>query len=385
MKRSAGILLCCVVTLLALGMVMVFSVISAQASTMSVGVRFLVRHLMWIGIGLFGLVMAWRTDYRKLEKRWMIIAGVALVLLVLVLIPGIGTEKNMARRWIRLGPIGIQPSECAKLAVLVAVSAIVARRRGDVRNLRRGVLPPMAVAGVAAILIVLQPDFGTAVIVGTLGALVVLAAGAPLWPIAMAGVAGGVGVTELVLRSPAKLERLLAFLDPWKYLDGAGYQVVHSLISLGSGGVTGRGLGASKQKLFFLPESSTDFILAIIGEELGLVGTLMVIVILAILIRQGMRISEQAPDAFGSLLAFGITMMITLQGVMHIAVVSASMPTKGIGLPFMSAGGSSLLVCMTGVGILMSIARHSYAVASDELLATEPTSVDLREGMAAAQ
>ena len=368
MKRSAGILLCCVATLLAIGMVMVFSVISAQGSTMSVGVRFLIRHLIWIGIGLAGLAVAWRTDYRKLEKYWTVTAAAALGLLVLVLIPGVGTKMHSARRWLRLGPIGIQPSECAKLAVLVAVSALVARRRCHIRSFWRGVLPPMAVAAVASVLIIAQPDFGTAVIVGALGAIVVLAAGAPLWPVAAAGVLGGAGVTLLVFRSPAKLERLLAFVNPWKYLDGAGYQVVHSLIALGSGGISGRGLGASKQKLFFLPESSTDFLLAIVGEELGLIGTLAVILVFAVLIRQGLRISEQAPDAFGSLLAFGITMMITLQTVMHIAVVSASMPTKGIGLPFMSSGGSSLLVCMTGVGVLMSIAGRSPGAASDDIV-----------------
>lgn len=361
MNRSANILLCCVITLAALGTVMVFSAISARATSLGVGLGYLVKHVIWIGIGLAGMLVMWRVDFRMLERRWLLVAVVGFVLLAAVLIPGIGACRHGARRWIRFGPMGIQPSECVKLTMLVAVCHLVARSGEGIRNLRKGVLPPLAIAGAAALLIVVEPDFGTAALVGALGVLVVLAAGAPVTPIAAVGAAGASGLAFLIWRSPAKLARVFAFLDPWKHKDAAGYQVVHSLISLGSGGLFGRGLGAGRQKLFYLPEADTDFIFSIVGEELGLIGTLVVVVLFVVLIRQGMLISERAPNAFGSLLAFGITMMIALQAIMHMAVVSASMPTKGIGLPFVSSGGSSLLVCMTGVGILMNIASQSRA------------------------
>ena len=359
MNRNSSILLCCVLTLAALGAVMVFSVISARASTVGVGVKYLLKHLLWVGIGLAGMTVMSRIDYRDLQKRWVYIAVIGFVVLIAVLVPGVGTFKNGARRWIRLGPVGFQPSECAKMAVLVTVCSLLARRRGERMTLKRDLLPPMAVVGVASCLILLEPDFGTAALVGAIGTFVVLASGAPLWPVAGAGAAGIGGLAYLITRSPGRLQRVFAFLDPWKYQDGKGYQAIHSLISLGSGGLLGRGLGASRQKLFYLPESDTDFILAIVGEELGLIGTLGVIIVFVILVRQGMLISERAPDAFGSLMAFGITMMIGLQAVMHIAVVTASMPTKGIALPFVSSGGSSLVVSMTGVGLLLSIARRT--------------------------
>jgi len=361
MKKNASILLCCVLTLAALGAVMVFSVISARASTVGVGVKYLLKHLLWAVIGLTGMTLAARFDYRKLQRRWPLIAGIALLLLVAVRVPGIGTCKNGAWRWIRFGPVGFQPSECAKMAVIVTVAVLLTRRKTELMTLKRDVLAPMAVVAGAMALIVVEPDFGTAALVAGVGTLMVLASGAPVWPLAAASAAGAGGLGFLIWRSPTRLARVFAFLDPWKHQDRAGYQVVHSLISLGSGGLAGRGLGASRQKLFYLPESDSDFILAVIGEELGLIGTLAVIVVFLLIVRQGMAISERASDPFGAFLAFGITMMIGLQALIHIAVVTASMPTKGIALPFVSSGGSSMVVSMTAVGVLLSIAARAQA------------------------
>ena len=361
MRRTTGILLCCVAALLALGMVMVFSVVSARASALSVGVKYLAKHAIWAAIGLVGLWLMSRLDYRRLERNRWLIAALGAAVLIAVLIPGIGTKRNSARRWLRFGPVGFQPSEMAKLALLVTVSAMVARRGEGIRDFRRGLLPCMAVVGVASVLILAEPDFGTAALVGGVGTLVILAGGARLAPIAAAGGVGVAALSLLIWQSHTRLERVFAFLDPWGNQDtAAGYHVKHSLTALGSGGLVGR---SGMQKLFFLPESDADFLFSIIGEELGLVGTLGVIVVFVILIRQGMRVSERAPDAFGALLAFGITLMIALQALMHIAVVTASMPTKGITLPFVSSGGSSLLVSMMGIGILLNIAAHEHAEA----------------------
>ncbi len=206
-----------------------------------------------------------------------------------------------ARRWIRFyGPIGFQPSEIAKLALLVALCGMAARRGDRMRSLRSGLLPCMAVVGLTAGLILVEPDFGTAALIGIIGSLVVLVAGAPVWPMAAASSAGIAGAAVLVWRSPVRQARVLAFLDPAQHLDGAGYQLMHSLISLGSGGLLGRGLGASRQKLFFLPEPETDFIFAVIGEELGLIGALAVIFLFVLILWQGMKIASRARDSFGA-------------------------------------------------------------------------------------
>ena len=356
MKRTNSILLCCAGTLLALGVVMVFSVISARATTVGVGVKYLAKHLLWAGIGLSGLLAMSRLNYRWLQKRHVLIGIVAAVLLVAVLVPGIGTKRNGARRWIRLGPVGFQPSEVAKLALLVTVSAMVAQRGSRMREFRAGFVPCIAVTAAAAVLIIAEPDFGTAALVGGVGTLLILAGGARFEPIAAAGAVGLGTLSFLVWQSPSRLVRIFAFLDPWKHKDAAGYQVIQSLTALGSGGLVGR---TGMQKLYFLPESDTDFIFSIIGEQFGLIGAVAVILLFVIITRQGMLISERAPDAFGGLLALGITAMIALQAIMHIAVVTASIPTKGIALPFVSSGGSSLVVCMVGIGMLMNIASQA--------------------------
>ena len=227
------------------------------------------------------------------------------------------------------------------------------------RSVRFGLLPCMAVVGATAALILVEPDYGTAALIGIIGSLVVLVAGAPVWPMAAAAFTGLAGAAALVWHSPVRQARVLAFLDPAQHLDGAGYQLMHSLISLGSGGLFGRGLGASRQKLFFLPEPETDFIFAVIGEELGLIGALAVIFLFVLILRQGMKIASRARDPFGALLAFGITALVVFQALIHIAVVTASMPTKGIVLPLVSSGGSSIVVTLAAIGVLLNIASQA--------------------------
>ena len=358
MKRSSGLLLCCVCTLLALGTVMIFSVISAHATTVGVAVKYLLKHVLWVAIAVAAMVAMSRLDYRRLQRQWWLVGAVGLILLIAVLVPGIGTLKNGARRWIRLGPVGFQPSESAKLAMLVALCAVIVWRGEGIRDISRGLLPCLALVGGAASLILAEPDFGTAFLVGMVGIIVVVAAGARVMPIVGAALVGLGGLTLLLLKSPARLERVFAFLEPAAHQNAAGYQAYHSLVALGSGGLPGR---VGMQKLFYLPAADSDFVLAIIGEELGLIGTLAVVVAFALIVRQGMQISRDAPDAFAGLLAFGITVMIASQALIHIAVVTASMPTKGITLPFVSSGGSSLVVSMAGIGILLNIASRRQA------------------------
>lgn len=350
-------MLCCVCTLLALGTVIIFSVISARATTVSVGVEYLLKHVLWVAIGVAALVVMCRLDYHHLQRKWWLVGAVGLVVLVAVLVPGIGTLKNGARRWIRIGPVGFQPSEYAKVAMLVVLCAVIARCGEGIRDIPRGLLPCLAVVGGTASLILAEPDFGTAFLVGTIGLLVIVAAGARVMPLVAAGLAGLGGLTLMLLKSPERLQRVFAFLEPELHRGAAGYQAYHSLVALGSGGVPGR---EGMQKLFYLPAADSDFIFAIVGEELGLIGTLAVVAAFALIVRQGMQISRRASDAFGGLLAFGITIIIALQALIHIAVVTASMPTKGITLPFVSSGGSSLVAGLAAVGILLNIASQGH-------------------------
>jgi cell division protein FtsW len=357
MNKTSGIVLCCVATLLALGAVMVYSVISSKASTLEIGTWYLMKHLLWVTTGVVAMLALSRVDYHRYERWVWPVAIAAGVLLVLVLAPGIGTLKNGARRWLRFGPVGFQPSEVAKIALIVVVAAMCARRGEKMREYSNMALC-MAVVLVASALIVLEPDFGTAALVGGIGTLMVLTAGAPLLPVGVVGALATAGAATLIWHSPARADRVLAFLNPWTHDGRAAYQVQHSLIALGSGGITGRGLGGGQQKIFFLPEPDTDFIFAITGEELGLIGALVVLAVFVVLVRQGMKISARARDPFGALLAFGVTVMIAIQALMHVAVVTASMPTKGIALPFVSSGGSSIVISLIGIGILLSVSAQ---------------------------
>ena len=373
MGRTERVLVCCVATLICLGVVMIYSVASARSADPREGGLALARQLVWVGMGCAGLLIAYRVNYRKLSDAHFQVLLVALVLLVAVLAPGIGTIRHGARRWIRMNwLIGFQPSEFAKLALCIFLAGFLSRRQERLGEFRNGFLPVMCVIGIVSGLILLEPDFGTAVLVGVVGAMMAIVAGVRVLHMAAAACVAAPMLLLALWRSPARWARIAAFLDPWSHESGAGYQVIQSLIALGSGGLIGRGLGASHQKLYFLPEARTDFIFAIVGEELGAAGTVAVVFLFAILLREGLRVAGRAQDAFGSLLAFGITMMLGLQAAMNMAVVTGSVPTKGIALPFVSAGGSSLWCSMVGVGLLMQIARRNPAPSLEDRGMEEP-------------
>jgi len=285
--------------------------------------------------------------------------------MILVLIPGIGVGNYGATRWIKLGPLPlpqVQPSEFAKLALIVYMSAWLAHKGNRVRELTYGFVPFALLLIVVTALIMAQPDMGTSfVVVATAGCLFFVA-GANLFHFFVAAAGGVVGFLYLIVHSGYRSDRIQAFLNPWADPRDTGWHTIQTLIALGSGGITGLGLGASRQKFYYVPNAHTDAIFAIIGEELGLMGSAAVILLFAILAWRGFRIAFKAPDRFGRLLATGITCMILVQAATNIAVVTNTLPYTGITLPFISFGGSSLLVCMVGVGLLLGVSRHDRAI-----------------------
>lgn len=347
--------------LLCLGLVMVHSagMVTADQRFGSPN-YFLIRHAIHLMLGCFTLAVLSVWDYHRLTKHWRWLLLAALILLILVLIPGIGTKLNGARRWISLKIFTLQSSEIAKVLLIAAVAGWAASRREAIGTFRRGFLPAAAIVFGAVGLIACEPDLGTAILVGAMLSGMLFVAGVRL----------SHALPALVLALPAaallawsKLEyirgRWETFADGTADPLGKGYHINQAMIAQGSGGWFGLGLGSGQSKLLYLPESHNDFILSVIGEELGLLGAGAVICCFALLVWLGWRIAAGAPDKLGALIAVGVTLMIGLQALMHIAVVTHSMPTKGIGLPLVSYGGSSMIAMPAAIGLLLNVAGHS--------------------------
>jgi cell division protein FtsW len=355
-------LLVAVLALLAVSVVMVYSSSSVVAlTTYDDPTYFMKRQIIWAFVGLAFMVLAMFTDHRALSDQRAVIGllVITLALLVATFVPGVGRTINGARRWIKLGGLTFQPSELAKFVVIVYVSYALAKKGERIRDFMNGLAPPLVVTAAFAGLAVLQPDFGAAVTMACVALILLFAGGANLLHI------GGIAATALpaailaVAHSPYRLRRIFAFLDPWADPRGAGHQIIQSFLAFGSGGVLGRGLGEGRQKLLFLPERHSDFIYAVIGEELGLIGALVVLVLFFVILWRGVRISLSAGDRFGKFLALGITLLICTQGLINMAVVTGLLPTKGIALPLVSYGGSSLVVTLGAVGVLLNISREA--------------------------
>ncbi len=340
------------------GLVMVFSASAVVAGNrFHDSVFFLKRQLAWLTFGMVLLHLASRMDYLLWRRLAIPLLILTIALLIAVLVPGVGVAAKGARRWLRLGAISIQPAEMAKLVMVLYLAAYLAKKRDRVRQFTAGFLPPVIVIGVVTGFILLQPDLGTVVVIGLVSLSLLYLGGARLTHLAGLMLLLIPVAAALVLGSGYRRQRLMTFLSPWQDPTDAGFQVTQSFLAFGNGGVLGVGLGAGKQKLFFLPEAHTDFVLALVGEELGLVGTSAIILLFAVLVLKGFQISARARDPFGRDLALGITLLLGLQALINAGVATGLLPTKGLTLPFISYGGSSLLMSLVSIGILLSISR----------------------------
>jgi cell division protein FtsW len=350
-----------VVGLLGFGVVMVYSASAILATDRFHDTYFfLKKQCFWAALGLAVLWAVMGVDFRRWRPIVLPLLVVAVALLLLVL--PLGQEINGTRRWLRWGPISFQPTELAKLALVLYLADFLARRRDVIVSFWRGFLPPLVVTGGMAALILRQPDLGSSVALVAVVGCVLFVAGARLWHMAVVGAAALPVIVMAVAGASYRLRRVFAFLDPWADPRGAGFQIIQSYLALGGGGLTGRGLGESKQKLFYLPEPHTDFIFAIVGEELGFVGAVVTVVLFGLLLWRGVRIALRVADPFGAYTAFGLTAMLATQALVNLGVVVGLLPTKGLPLPFVSFGGSSLLVAMVGVGIMLNISQHADLV-----------------------
>jgi cell division protein FtsW len=361
--KSDRVLFITTVILVGLSIVMVYSA-SAVVGLEHYGspTLFLVKQTMWALLGLAMLWVVMRIDYRHYREPvfiWSCLGVVGLALVAVLFMPPV----NNARRWFSIGGLGVQPSEVAKLAAIFFIAAILERRMNRINEIRYALVPIVVVLIVLVGLILIEPDFGTSMSLVLIAAVMIFAAGLNYSYLIGVALVSAPVVATLIMSAGYRRRRLLAFLDPWQDPLGDGFQIIQSLIAVGTGGVWGRGLMNGIQKLFFLPEPHTDFIYAVISEELGLVGATAVLVCFLIVTWRGMRVALRAPDSFGSFLAIGLTAMVALQAMVNISVVIGLMPTKGIPLPLVSFGGSSLLMNLVGMGILLNVSQHASSEA----------------------
>jgi cell division protein FtsW len=360
-RRGRGdlVLLAAVGSLVALGILMVFDVTYFYGQERyGDPFRFFRMHLISIGAGTLALVVAARV--RSAVYRRVALPAVALgvIGIVLVLTPA-GASHGGAQRWLHVAGLSLQPSELTKLSLVLFLAWWLARQRDRIGEFKKGMLPPLLVVGAIAGLLLLEPDFGTAVLLGMVLMTMLFVAGVPARHIAPLFAVSVPALVLLVGTSAYRRVRFLSFLDPWRDPRDAGFQLVQSFITFASGGIFGRGLGESRQKMFYLPAAHTDFIFSVIGEELGLLGALAVLLVFSLLVYRGIRISLRHPDEFGRLLAFGLTALLALQALVNMAVVLGLLPTKGLALPFLSYGGSAMVVSLISAGMLYGLSRES--------------------------
>jgi len=346
--------------LVSIGVVMVYSASAiVAADRFQDPYFFLKKQLVWAVLGFASLWAAMRLDYHRLAPAAIPLLALSLALLVLVLVPPFSQEIHGTRRWFRWGAVSFQPAELGKLALVCYLARFFAGRREPPTGFRADHLPPLLVTGAMAGLVLLQPDLGSSLTMLVLVFGLLFLAGARAKLIALVAVAALPVIAIAVAMAPYRLRRIATFLDPWGDPHGGGFQIIQSYLALGSGGWLGRGLGESRQKLFYLPEPHTDFIFAIIGEELGFAGALAVVGLFAVVVWRGLRVGLRAPDPFGAYLALGLTLLLASQTVVNLGVVTGMLPTKGLPLPFVSFGGSAILTTMAASGMLLNISQYA--------------------------
>jgi len=347
-------------TLLGIGLIMVFSSSAVTANLWyDDAYHFFKRQLIWALIGITAMIVIMKINYFRLKDFAVPLMIITVICLILVQTP-LGVETKGSSRWLNIGPLGrLAPSEMAKLAVVMFMAKALDYNLENIKSFKRGVLPFLLMLAFIGGLIYIQPDLGTTFAVAATVIFLLFAAGAKLSHLGLIVLSGLGALAAAIAVAPYRLARFIAFLKPWEDPTDKGYQTIQSFYALGSGGLFGMGLGRSRQKFFYLPEPHTDFIFAILGEELGFIGAFVVIALFLLFAWRGFKIAINAPDTFGNLLAAGITIMIVLQAAINIGVVSGMLPVTGITLPFVSYGGSSLLFSMAGVGLLLNISRYS--------------------------
>lgn len=349
-----------VLILASIGVIMVFSASSANAYyEYHDSFYFLKRQLIWVILGFLAMTFMMNFDYTKLKKLTGFLLILSIVLLIVVLLPGIGSTRYNATRWIEIGGLTIQPSEFAKYTIILFFAKYFDKNPDYAKSFKKGVLPVLTLAGIFFVLIMKQPNFSTAGTIFIISIILLFVAGARLsFMMTLFGLGGS---AALIIISTVKYirQRVFTFLNPWEDIRQHGYQIVQSLYALGSGGLFGVGLGRSRQKFMYLPMPQNDFIFSIIGEELGLIGTATILLLFLYLIIRGLRVAAKAPDVFGCLTATGIIGLIGVQTLINVAVVTSSMPATGVSLPFISYGGTSTIIMMAAMGILLNISRYA--------------------------
>ena len=349
-----------VVALVGLSVVMVFNVSYFYGQErFGDSLLFFRKHVLSIGLGAIAAVVTSRLSSETYRRAAYPLLIAVLVALVLVLVPGIGLARGGARRWLHVGPLSVQPSELAKFAIVLYLARSIVKKGDRLTTFHFGVMPHYLVVGAIAGLVLLEPDFGTAALAAGLLVIMLFVGGVPARLLALPALGAVPGLAYMVWKAPYRWARIVAFLYPDRDPLGVNFQLKQSFIAFGSGGLWGVGLGESRQKMFYLPEAHTDFLFSVIGEELGLAGAFLVLALFTVVGARGFRIAVRHPDPFASLLAFGVTLSLLLQGVVNAGVVLGCLPTKGLALPFLSYGGSAMIAALAQIGVLLALSREA--------------------------